>query len=916
MIMPANRKGAMTAEPGLPRGTVTFLFTDIEGSTALWESDRAAMPSAVARHYDFIGEAARKYGGHLFKRIGDAAQIAFATVGEALAAAVAAQRSLAAEPWPGASPLQVRMALHTGEATPDSSGDYNQVAALNRLSRLLAIAHGGQILVTHTTRALAGRHLPVGISLRDLGEYRLRDLQQPERIWQVVAPGLRAGFPEIRGTGRQPTNLRPQPNPLFGREDDIARIRAMIELEQARLVTLTGPGGTGKTRLALAVAAELRDAFPDGVWFVDLATLADPALVESTLAATLGVRESSGRPLRDALFDVLAGRRVLLVMDNFEHLLAAATLVSELLHAGPGVVVLATSREPLRLRHEREVAVTPLSLPDPDRLPGPEVLAQNPAVALFVDRAQATKPDFALNEANAAAVSAICLRLDGLPLAIELAAARVRLLPPQALLARLSQRLPVLTGGPRDAPARQRTLRDAIAWSHDLLDADEQAIFRRLGVFSGGCSLEAVEVIADRGEGLDILSGLTSLTDKSLIQHTELSGQEVRFTLLETIREFALEQLQASGEVDLVRCAHAAWSLKSAAAWRGQIWGPRQWTVQQRAGMEAGNFRATLEWFFEQGDIQQAAELAIALVDFWYLRSQFQEATEWLERIHLRVAELPPAVAAAITSRLATFLQPQADDERAAALAERAVQMHRQLRCTPDFDAHELAFALFVASASQTDPTQQANMLEEALTNFRALGDKAWIGHTLSNLAMAMEETGESRQAIALAEEAAVLQSDAQNEWGLSLAKMNLAEIWRLNGNAAAAMRQFQEALRIAQDSKDLWHIANCLQSLVAIVSTGEQARAAAQLLGTANRLRARYGAIRESELWDFEPELAGEIRGAVGDLVFTEAFTSGMDAPLDEIVALALSLPAESLTPTPGRPPQSPPPPPGFPMP
>ena len=466
----------------LPSGTVSFLFTDIEGSTALWERDRQAMSAAVERHFALLDEAVSAQNGVLFKTIGDATQAALPTVPNAIAAAIAAQLALRREDWGDLGPLRVRMAIHAGEATP-KDGDY-LAPALNRLARVLATGYGEQILLTDTARALATT-LPVGYALQDLGKHRLRDLIEAERIFQLCGPGLPPGFPPLKSLDQQPTNLPTQPTVLIGRERELVALRAALSTQETRLITLVGPGGTGKTRLALQAAAESLEHFADGVWWVPLAAVSDPENVVQAIAAPLGIREGPAKPLLESLAAHLRSRQTLLLLDNFEHLRDAAAHVQYLLHSAPGLVVLVTSREPLRLRAEREFPVDPLPLPVADGGISVEMMLAAPAVRLFVERAQARKPAFTLDDANVADVVAICRRLDGLPLAIELAAA-VRILTPAALLARLDQRLSILTGGARDLPERQQTLRAAIAWSYDLWCPQSAPSLRAWGCLPAG----------------------------------------------------------------------------------------------------------------------------------------------------------------------------------------------------------------------------------------------------------------------------------------------------------------------------------------------------------------------------------------------------------------------------------------------
>jgi predicted ATPase len=419
----------------------------------------------------------------------------------------------------------------------------------------------------------------------------------------------------------------------------------LLTQDDVRLVTLTGVGGTGKTRLALQVAADLLDRFDDGAFFVDLAPLADPAFVLPTIAATLGIREAGDRSLRGSLIAYLTGKHLLLILDNFEHLLAASSVVADLLAACADLKVLATSRAPLHVRAEREFPVPPLALPDPTQLPVLNRLAEVAAVTLFVQRAQAAKPDFALTAENAAAVAALCVRLDGLPLAIELAAARIKLLPPLSLLARLERRLPVLTGGPRDLPARQRTLRDTIVWSHDLLSPEEQTLFRRQAVFAGGSTLEATEAVANPDGDLDVFAVLAALVDHSLLRQSEGADGEPRFVMLETIREYGLERL-AERDDHVIRERHAHYFLALAERLRPQIDTREGKTVLARLDAEHPNLRAALTWAIEHTDADTGVRFGAALWKFWYVRGDLREASAWLERVFALPGTSPPGARA------------------------------------------------------------------------------------------------------------------------------------------------------------------------------------------------------------------------------------------------------------------------------
>jgi predicted ATPase/class 3 adenylate cyclase len=539
--------------PEAPRGTVTFLFSDIEHSTRLLQHLGERYAEVLAAYRRLLRKAFQAWDGYKIDTAGDGFFVAFQRATHAVDAAVAAQRALAVYDWPEGVPVRVRMGLHTGEPTLTASGYIG--LDVHRAARICAAGHGGQTLLSQTTRALIEHDLPAGVRLQDLGTHRLKDLQRPERLYQLVIPSLPVDFPPLQSLDRRTHNLPIQPTPLIGREQLSAAACELLRRTDVRLLTLSGPGGTGKTRLGLQVAADLLEDFESGVYFVPLAAIRDAALVALSIARTLDIQEKAGQALLDSPHESLHDKQMLL-LDNFEQVVAAAPLVAELLAACPRLKCLITSRVVLRLSGEHEFPVPPLALPDPRHLPAVDALSQYAAVALFIQRAPAVKPDFRVDNTNAPAVAEICVRLDGLPLAIELAAARIKLLPPQAILARLGHRLELLRGGARDMPDRHQTLRQAIAWSYDLLEMGEQALFRRLAVFARGCMLEAAEAVclavhdpaAGPRQGLEVLDGVASLLDKSLLRQQEHTSGEPRLRMLETIREYGLECLTASGE--------------------------------------------------------------------------------------------------------------------------------------------------------------------------------------------------------------------------------------------------------------------------------------------------------------------------------------------------------------------------------
>jgi predicted ATPase/class 3 adenylate cyclase len=869
--------------PDLPRGTVAFLFTDIEGSTPLWERNREVMAASVGRHLVLLRSAIESHNGVLFKVVGDAVQAAFPTASDAADAAIAGQRALSAEPWPDElGPLRVRMALHAGEAGPDDRGDY-LAPALNRLARLLAAGHGGQVLLTDTVCRLLDGQLPDGVTLRELGRHELRDLQEPEQVWQVVGPDLPDGFPPLRSFERRPTNLPTQPNSLVGREAELAELTAHITRPSVHLVTLTGPGGTGKTRLALQAAASVLEAFPDGVFLVDLAPVVDPALVVPTIAGVLGVRAASSQAVGESLATWLAPRRLLLVLDNLEHLLPAAKAIAALLAACPRLTVLATSREPLHVRTEREVPVAPLALPE-EGITRAADLARIPAVALFVQRAEAANPRFSLTEANATDVAAICQRLDGLPLAIELAAARIKLLPPAALLVRLERRLPLLTGGPRDLPDRQRTLRDAIAWSHDLLSLEDQVLFRRLGVFAGGWTLDTTEAVANPDGELDVLGGLDSLLNKSLVRSGHPDELEPRFGMLETVREFALEQLGASGEEATVRDAHAAAYLQLAEQCHREIWGPRQIARLHQIEAELPNVRAALAWLLESNRASDALRMAGNLGGFWYMHSHFAEARRWVEAA-LAATDPEELSRARALWCLGFCAWAQGDPGRARELLR---ESERLAHTVGDADTEVMAAAVSGSVAKYGDDDAAAEVAcLRAADVARAAGNLHWVANSIMNLA----EVAYRRGDLALAEERAreslaifrTLGSIFPRHYTLS----TLGYVALDRGQTAAALTAFEEGLEVARALNEGRGIASLLAAHAAVAVVVEEHDRALRLLGAAEAVREKAG--HTVLLHQFRhAQTVAAVRAVVGDTSFETGFAAGQALRLTEALAEA----------------------------
>jgi predicted ATPase/class 3 adenylate cyclase len=755
--------------PELPTGTLTFLFTDIEGSTRLLQSLGDDYRAVQDAHGEILHRAIADAGGTVVRTEGDAFFAVFHSPGGAVGAAVAIQRALASHAWPHGRPLRVRMGLHTGDGV--LGGDDYLGIDVNRAARIAAAAWGGQVLLSDATAVLVHRALPAGVAARSLGRHRLKDLAHPEHLYDLVIVGLRSHFPPPR-TLEVPSNLPAVLTSFVGRETEIERVKA--RLATTRLLTVTGPGGTGKTRLALRVAAEISAEFQDGAFFVDLAPVSDPALVVPTIAATLQIREEGWeRPVRETLEDFLRDRRLLLVLDNFEQVLSAAPVVTELLEAAPGMTVLVTSRAPLRVRGEQDVPLTPLKVPDQTTLQSLEDLSRSEAVALFLHRATAAAPDFALTHEKAPQVVEIVARLDGLPLAIELVASKAAVLGPVALLERMARRLPLLTGGPRDLPARQQTLRATIGWSYELLERSERLLFRRLSPLVGFTVDAAAAVCGSPDVGIDVLEGLLALVENSLVHTIETGGPDVRFGMLQTIREFGLERLEADDDRPATERRHAGWFLALAEDAEPHFRGPELDRWLTVLDLEHDNLRAALRWAIEHDEGEIGLRLAAALWRFWHLGGYLSEGRLWVNA----VLSLPSAAAPT--------------DLRARALAA----------------AGGLAYW-------QHDATAVRSAYEEALAISHELGDEVGIAEGTYNLAFAYGLERGRLRARDLFAQSRQLFEELDNKRGVADSLSFLSNFTRRGGDLSLARSQAEESLRMHQEIGDLFGLMDSLQEL------------------------------------------------------------------------------------------------------
>src|SRR3989440_190041 len=787
--------------PDLPAGTITLLFTDIEGSTLLLQHVGEQYSHVLAQCRQLLHAAFQPFHGHEVDTQGDSVFFAFARATDAVSAAVAAQRNLASHTWPEGAAVRVRMGLHTGE--PHQTADGYVGLDVHLAARVMSAGHGNQVLLSQTTRHLVEHHLPAEVSLRDLGEHRLKDLQQKSHLFQLVIAGLPADFPPLKTLDTHPHNLPIQPTALIGREREVTAVQQLLLREDVRLLTLTGPGGSGKTRLGLHVAAELSDHFTDGISFVNLAPISDADLVVPTMAQTLGLKEIPTRSMVEQLQAFLQEKLLLLVLDNFEQVMSAAPRLSDLLARCSHLKLLVTSRTVLHLAAEYAFAVPPLSLPDLNHLPDLVTLSQYEAVALFIARAQALKPDFQVSNASAPAVAEICTRLDGLPLAIELAAARIKLLPPPALLARLDQRLAVLTSSVRDAPARQQTLRKTIDWSYQLLDAGEQQLFRRLSVFIGGCTLEAIEAICaaldTQPPTLSVLDGVASLIDKSLLRQTEQEAEEPRFLMLETIREYGREALAAAWEAEVTHQAHVDYYLALAET-AEQAWnGPQQAVWFGRLEQEHDNLRAAMNWLFERGEAERVLRLGTALWWFWYAHGHWNEGWNELSRALERSEGVTVPLRARALWAAGSLAGSLGHVERGEMLCKESLTLFRGIGDTKGMG--DATFHLAHVAFARWDLAAARSLFEESLVSFRETGDKTLTAWALNALALVVLYQGEYARVHPLAEQAVEILRELGDTTGVAMALMTLAQVVFWQGDLARAQTLAEEVLARASET-------------------------------------------------------------------------------------------------------------------
>ncbi len=863
--------------PTLPTGTVTLLLTDIEGSTALWEEQREPMAVALERHDALVRGAVESHGGAVLKDRGEGDSLfaVFTTPTAAALAAADAQRSLAEQNWPTSRPLRVRIAVHTGEFLEREADYYGP--AVNRAARLRGIAHGGQIVVSRAAEQLLRDALPKGYDLADLGLHRLKDLARPEQIFRLCGPGLESEFPPLRSLSHVPNNLPIQLSSFIGRELELAGILEM--LRNHRLVTLVGTGGSGKTRLALQIAAEIAERFEDGVWYADLTEVSEPDGLEPALASSLSGMGLSGSTLAEAV----AERHALVVFDNCEQIAdMAAEVAKKLLGAAARLTVLATSRQPLEADGEALFRVPTLSFPPPDASVSFEELETYESVRLFAERAAARDSRFRLTEQNAEAVRGVCQRLDGIPLAIEQAASQSALLSPAQILQRLSDRFKLLKL-PRDTADRHQTMRATIDWSYDLLSEDERTLFRRLAVFAGGWTLEAAEAICGEGIGVDrVLDLMRSLVDRSMALAHEGAGGEKRYRLLETVREYARERL---GDEDLGP-SHLAHFSKLAAEADRHLVGPDQADWLRRIDADMDNFRRAFECA-----AGSAPGSALALVNglrrYWVASGNALEGLALLERGLDADPNGEPRVRAQVLNAKGALLWKIGDQERALATFRESLALWNELG-VPEESAAVTA-NLGILSASIGQYAEAKVHLEKALAEFQRCEDEMGVARTLANLGRLQSDIGEDADAIPKLDEAAKRLRKVGDDFTLSYVLTNLFQALERTGRLDRAVPLIRESLTLQEDMLDGAEIAHALSILARALAEHGEPATAARLLGASRAARIVAAAGESPSDALFSEETLRQIGGQMTESALRSALASAASLDLATSVVMGL---------------------------
>lgn len=876
-------------------------------------------------HCALLRTAFEAHRGYEVSTQGDSFFVAFASTLDALNAAAQAQRALNAYDWLQSAPVRVRMALHTGEPRFTEANDYVGMD-VHRAARLMSAAHGGQVLLSQSTFNLVQGNLPHGLTLLDLGEHRFKDLTFNEPVYQLVIEGLRNDFPPLKSLNNRPNNLPSQLTPLIGREKELTSALELLRRDEVRLMSLTGPGGTGKTRLSLQLAAEMLETCEDGVFFIELAPVREVSRVVSTIAQVLGIREVTEQPFLETLKEHLRDRNTLLALDNFEQVTEAASVVAQLLTACPKLKVLVTSRIPLHISGEHELPVPPLALPRRKPPPPVETLSQYGAVQLFIQRAQAVKSGFSITNDNAPAVAEICVRLDGLPLAIELAAARVKLLSPAALLTRLENRLNILTGGARDLDTRQQTLRDTIAWSYDLLDDAEKKLFRRLAVFIGGATLDAMEAVCGDSLEMDVFDGVYSLVDKSLLrQEGDEDSGEPRFMMLETIREFAAEQWEQSGEVQEIRRHHAEYYLAVAnAVALAEInceekhigdavlrWIAYGFQSQLRLCPEQDNLRAALTCLMER-EPEKGARLIESLIRYWFSGGHYGEGRQWVEKVLLKIngedlrarmfcqagqfcsyqGDLAAAqhffeeslaqcrklnnksVAAVCFNQLSSIAMQQGKIEVARSRMEAALSAARETRNQQDIADFVGSSGMLALNAG--DFKNARRLLEESLELMCGNVPPIMTVFIFINLGFVARHQGMPELATKHFEQALALGREQQARNQLLSIRWGQGWLAYDEGDWAQAAIRFRESLDIAREVGDKRSVINALNGLAGVAAATAQAQRAARLFGAGEALLESIGGVLyPSDRIDYDRDVTAA-RAALDEATFNAAWQQG----------------------------------------